>query len=180
MPLSDVYLRKLKAGDKPKHADGGGLYLFLSPAGGMLWRMDYRFEGKRKTLSFGSYPAVGLKDARARHEEAKKQLAAGIGPAAEKKRGKVQAAIEEKAAALTFEAVAVTGSARSARHGRKATRRKSFPGWRTSFSPISGTNRFPPWKLGAGPVIFKGRKTGDAGGTEVSHAYPVLSFRKPS
>ena len=92
MPLSDVYLRKLKAGDKPKHADGGGLYLFLSPAGGMLWRMDYRFEGKRKTISFGSYPAVGL--------------AAGIGPAAEKKRGKVQAAIEEKAAALTFEAVA--------------------------------------------------------------------------
>ena len=70
MPLSDVYLRKLKAGDKPKHADGGGLYLFLSPAGGMLWRMDYRFEGKRKTLSFGSYPAVGLKDVRARHEEA--------------------------------------------------------------------------------------------------------------
>ena len=61
MPLSDVYLRKLKAGDKPKHADGGGLYLFLSPAGGMLWRMDYRFEGKRKTLSFGSYPAVGLR-----------------------------------------------------------------------------------------------------------------------
>ena len=54
MPLSDVYLRKLKAGDKPKHADGGGLYLFLSPAGGMLWRMDYRFEGKRKTVSFGS------------------------------------------------------------------------------------------------------------------------------
>lgn len=106
MPLSDVYLRKLKAGDKPKHADGGGLYLFLSPAGGMLWRMDYRFEGKRKTLSFGSYPAVGLKDARARREEAKKQLAAGIDPAAEKKRGKVQAAIEEKAAALTFEAVA--------------------------------------------------------------------------
>ncbi len=29
MPLSDVYLRKLKIGDKPKHADGGGLYLFL-------------------------------------------------------------------------------------------------------------------------------------------------------
>lgn len=76
MPLSDVYLRKLKAGDKPKHADGDGLYLFLSSAGGMLWRMDYRFEGKRKTLSFGSYPAVSLKDARKRREEAKAQLAA--------------------------------------------------------------------------------------------------------
>lgn len=106
MPLSDVYLRKLKARDKPKHADGGGLYLFLSSAGGMLWRMDYRFEGKRKTLSFGSYPAVSLKDARKRREEAKAQLAAGIDPSAEKKRVKVQAAIEEKEAALTFEAVA--------------------------------------------------------------------------
>ena len=68
--------------------------------------MDYRFEGKRKTLSFGAYPAVTLKDARARREEAKEQLTAGIDPAAEKKRVKVQAAIEEKAAALTFEAVA--------------------------------------------------------------------------
>lgn len=96
MPLSDVYLRKLKAGDKPKHADGGGLYLFLSPAGGMLWRMDYRFEGKRKTLSFGSYPAVGLKDARARHEEAKKQLAAGIDPAAEKSGGRFRPPLKRR------------------------------------------------------------------------------------
>ena len=72
---------------------------------GVLWRMDYRFEGKRKTLSFGSYPAVGLKDARARHEEAKKQLAAGIGPL-RKKAGKVQAAIEREGNGLTFEAVA--------------------------------------------------------------------------
>ena len=33
-------------------------------------------------------------------------------------------------------------------------------------------------RLGSGLIIFKGRKTGYAGGTEVSHAYPVLSFRK--
>lgn len=66
MPLSDVYLRKLKKGDKAKHYDGDGLYLFLSSAGGKLWRMDYAFEGKRKTLSLGKYPAVGLKEARAR------------------------------------------------------------------------------------------------------------------
>ena len=104
MPLSDVYLRKLKAGDKPKHA--GGLYLFLSSAGGMLWRMNYHFEGKRKTLSFGPYPAVSLKDARAGREEAKTQLASGVDPSAEKKRVKVQAAVEAKEAALTFEAVA--------------------------------------------------------------------------
>lgn len=81
MKLSDVTLRRVKATDKPqKFADGGGLYLYVAPTGGKLWRMDYRFEGKRKTLSFGAYPAVGLKDARARREEAKGQIAAGIDP----------------------------------------------------------------------------------------------------
>ena len=75
MKLSDVTLRRVKATDKPqKFADGGGLYLYVAPTGGKLWRMDYRFEGKRKTLSFGAYPAVGLKDARARREEAKGQI----------------------------------------------------------------------------------------------------------
>ena len=106
MPLSDVYLRKLKKGDKAKHHDEGGLYLFLSPAGGKLWRMDYTFEGKRKTLSVGKYPAVGLKEARARRDAAKTMIATGIDPRAEKKRVKVQAAIEEREQALTFEAVA--------------------------------------------------------------------------
>ena len=106
MPLSDVYLRKLKKGDKAKHHDEGGLYLFLSPAGGKLWRMDYTFEGKRKTLSVGKYPAVGLKEARARRDAAKTMIATGIDPSAEKKRVKVQAAIEEREQALTFEAVA--------------------------------------------------------------------------
>ena len=32
--------------------------------------------------------------------------------------------------------------------------------------------------LGSGLIIFKRRETGYAGGTEASHAYPVLSFRK--
>ena len=48
MKLSDVTLRRVKATDKPqKFADGGGLYLYVAPTGGKLWRMDYRFEGKR-------------------------------------------------------------------------------------------------------------------------------------
>jgi len=51
MPLTDVFLRGVKASGTPqKYADSGGLYLFVSPAGGKLWRMDYRFTGKRKTM----------------------------------------------------------------------------------------------------------------------------------
>ena len=65
MPLSDTTVRNTKATGSPqKLTDSEGLYLYISPSSGKLWRMDYRFARKRKTLSFGKYPAVGLKDAR--------------------------------------------------------------------------------------------------------------------
>ncbi len=86
MKLTDTFLRGLKPTGKPqKYPDGGGLYLYVSPTGGRLWRMDYRFEGKRKTLSMGAYPTVSLADARTRRQEAKVQLAQGVDPCAQKK-----------------------------------------------------------------------------------------------
>jgi len=84
--LTDVFLRNLKAtGQIQKKSDGGGLYIHVSPVGSKLWRMAYTFGGFQKTLSFGSYPAVNLKDARQKREEAKEQLAKGIDPSAHKK-----------------------------------------------------------------------------------------------
>ena len=78
MPLTDTALRRLKTEAKPyKLAGGGGLYLFMKPNGTKSWRMDYRFLGKRKTLSIGTYPAVTLADARVRREAL--QSAAGPG-----------------------------------------------------------------------------------------------------
>ena len=86
MKLTDTFLRGVKAtGKVQKYSDGGGLYLYVSPTGGKLWRMGYRFNGQQKTLSFGAYPAVSLKDARAKREEAKEQLAKGIDPGEHKK-----------------------------------------------------------------------------------------------
>ena len=86
MPLSYTAVRNAKPTEKPqKLADTEGLYLYISPTGGKLWRMDYRFAGKRKTLSFGKYPAVGLKDARNRRGKAKELLADGIDPSEQKK-----------------------------------------------------------------------------------------------
>ena len=77
--LTDTFLRGLKAnGQIQKKSDGGGLYIHVSPIGGKLWRMAYGFDGKQKTLSFGAYPAVSLKDAQQRREEAKVLLAAGV------------------------------------------------------------------------------------------------------
>jgi hypothetical protein len=56
-----------------------------SPAGGKLWRLKYRFLGKEKRLSLGSYPEVSLKDARERRDSARKQLGAGVDPGVSRK-----------------------------------------------------------------------------------------------
>ena len=86
MPLTDTHIKTIKYTGKPKkYFDGGGLFLFVSATGSKLWRMAYRFEQKENLLSFGEYPAVSLKDARERREEAKKMLAKGIDPSMHKK-----------------------------------------------------------------------------------------------
>jgi len=104
MNLTDTFLRALKAtGQVQKKADGGGLYIHVSPTGGKLWRMAYTFGGKQKTLSFGAYPAVSLKDARQKREDAKVQLAQGIDPSAHKQA--VKAAVRAEVT-NTFEVVA--------------------------------------------------------------------------
>ena len=107
MPLTDTMLRKLKSDGTPtKLADSEGLYLYLSATGGKLWRMDYRFDRKRKTLSFGAYPTVSLKDARGKRDQAKELLAKDIDPGAHKKAAKAEAEAIAKEQALTFAVVA--------------------------------------------------------------------------
>lgn len=104
MSLSDTQLRNMKpTGKVKKVSDGGGLYLHLSAAGGKLWRMSYRFEGKQKTVCFGAYPALSLKEAREKRDESKALLARGIDPSLYKQAAKA-ASIAETANA--YEVVA--------------------------------------------------------------------------
>lgn len=86
-----------------KLADGGGLYLLVKPNGSRYWRLKYRVAGKEKLLSIGVYPDVSLSDARARREDARKQIKAGVDPSENKQQQK-QARQEETA--NTFEALA--------------------------------------------------------------------------
>jgi integrase len=75
-----------KPSDKPyKLADGGGLCLLIAPSGAKLWRWRYRFDDKEKMMALGEYPLITLKEARERHSEARKALAGGIDPMAERK-----------------------------------------------------------------------------------------------
>ncbi|MCB1909801.1 MAG: DUF4102 domain-containing protein [Rhodocyclaceae bacterium] len=76
MALSDTAIRALKPCEKNlKIADGQGLFLLVTPSGGKWWRLKFRFAGKEKLLSLGTYPEVGLKAARERRDEARKLLA---------------------------------------------------------------------------------------------------------
>ena len=70
MPLTDISIKAAKPAAKPvKLFDAGGLFLIVTPAGDKWWRLKYRFQGKAKTLSLGTYPTVSLKDARERRDE---------------------------------------------------------------------------------------------------------------
>ena len=86
MPLIDTTIRNAKPGAKPaKIFDERGLFLLVAPAGGKWWRLKYRFEGSEKLLSLGVYPDVSLKVARERRDEARKLVADGIDPSANRK-----------------------------------------------------------------------------------------------
>lgn len=101
--LNDTGIRKAKATEKPqKLTDGGGLYLLLNPNGSRWWRFDYRFNGKRKTLSMGTYPATSLADARGKRDTARKLVASGIDPGEQRKAEKA-AGMER--AANSFEVI---------------------------------------------------------------------------
>ena len=67
MPLSDTAIRAAKPKEKTYlMTDGEGMYLEITPAGGKWWRFKYRFDGKEKLLSLGTYPDVSLAQARER------------------------------------------------------------------------------------------------------------------
>lgn len=103
-PLTEMQVRKAKPTDKPyRLADGKGLYLEVMPNGSRYWRMKYRFDGKEKRAAFGVYPEVSLAEARAACLAARKQLAAGTDPSAQKREQKRVRALE---AASSFETVA--------------------------------------------------------------------------
>lgn len=88
--LTDTKLRSLKPQDKLyKVTDRDGLYVAVTKSGVISFRYDYRFNGRRETVTFGRYSADGITLAEARTEliEAKRLLNAGISPASKKRDG---------------------------------------------------------------------------------------------
>lgn len=137
--LTDTKLKALKPKEKLyRRADSGGLCIEVHPKGGLYWRYRYRFAGKQKMLSLGTYPAVSLKDARKRRDKAREQVETGTDPSMKRKQDRLTA---RYAAETAFEPVAREWLD-SRKNLAKATR--------TKLEWMLTTHAFP-W-LGARPV----------------------------
>ncbi len=91
MKLTDSIINSSKSKDKPYSLpDGQGLVLYVQPSGAKWWRYRYRYNGKAKMLSMGTYPRVSLKAAREAHASLRKLLSEGIDPSQHRQEQKNQ------------------------------------------------------------------------------------------
>lgn len=89
--LTDAAIKALKPRDKLyKVVDRDGMYVVVQPSGAIVFRLDYRLNGRRETLTLGRYGPAGLSLARAREKvvDARRAITEGRSPAQEKQREK--------------------------------------------------------------------------------------------
>ena len=127
MPLTFKEIEAALPQSKPwKLPDERGLYLQVSPNGSKRWHLRYSFQGEKKKISFGPFPDVSLKAARAKRDEARAMVADGIDPLQQRREQKLDARL---AAEHTFASVAREFNAKRANDGDKAisdaTRKKN-------------------------------------------------------
>jgi hypothetical protein len=135
MPLTDLFIRKLKHSGKPsgdKYSDGRTLYLLVRESN-KYWRMNYRYEGKHRTLAFGTYPEVSLAEARELCADARKLLRAGTDPNPKKK-----AATVPESEHNTFEALALEWLSKMAATRREVTQEKALSWLQHDVLPVIG------------------------------------------
>jgi hypothetical protein len=124
--LTDTEIKRSKAAEKAYSlGDGGGLYLWFTPVGGKLWRWSYRFDRKEKLMSLGKYLDVSLAQARERHAEARKLLATGVDPMAQRKAEKTaeKIAVENSFQSITTQWLEHWQEGKSPRHVDSVRRR---------------------------------------------------------
>jgi hypothetical protein len=91
--LTDLQIRHwVKAGVPLAKADGGGLTFTLSAGGSAGWILRYSFGGRRRELTIGRYPDIGLAEARGIATLKRAEVQQGRNPAAEKQKAKATAA----------------------------------------------------------------------------------------
>ena len=103
--LTDTKARTAKPQERPyKLRDSHGLYLEVKPTGARLWRYRYKIAGRENVFALGIYPDVGLAEARALRDGARKLVKQGIHPSHARREERLRATFE---AATTFETIAL-------------------------------------------------------------------------
>ena len=124
--LTDIGVKAFIGKAKPgkKLADGRGLHLFITPAGGATWRVKYRIQGREKVYSIGSYPLISLAAARAELGEVKALLREGKDPVIERRlnRAATAAGSDNTLMAVAREWLALKQREWSAGHFTKSAR----------------------------------------------------------
>ena len=116
-------------------ADGGGLYLIVTKAGGKLWRYHFSFQNQKYRLPLGKYPQLSLKDARELHKEAQTKKAKGINPVEERRAKKQQNQKEQK---NSFKEVAEEFFKKRSTEIAPTTLKKQVNAMKKDFYPIIG------------------------------------------
>lgn len=146
-----------------KFADGGGLYLWVSPGNAKSWRYKYRLLGKERTFTIGSYPSVSLAEARESHEVARKLVEQGIDPGLHKK-AELQKVVADSE--NTFERVARSWIAHKA---NPENPKHCTAGYAAKVTRILERDVFP--RVGA-------MKVADVGAAELSAIMETVAGRK--
>lgn len=142
--LTAAWVKRAKPKDKPyKISDRDGLYLLIKTSGVRYWRMNCRFAGKQRTLSFGRWPELTLADARERSLNARPLLHDAIDPVEQTKLDQIAASVAQ---ANTFEASLLRQSA----NHHQTTRNDQTQNYRTTTlaspkaSSLISTNKMVP------------------------------------
>ncbi|MGF7170555.1 integrase [Sphingobium xanthum] len=95
--LTASSLQRARPREKPyKLSDRDGLYLLIEPSGSRVWRMNYRFQGVQRTITFGRWPVLTLPEAREQLLEARRLLAKGTDPIEKAKLDKIAKSLAAK------------------------------------------------------------------------------------
>ena len=163
--LTEVAVKNAKPDNKTKKmADGGGMYLEVTPTGAKYWRLKYRFAGKEKRLALGVYPDISLKEARKRRQDAKSLLTEGVDPSEQKRQEKL--ALFQNAE-NDFRSVAMQWYEKQCPHWSESTVKRT--GWLLEKNLIPWLGYRPVAEITPPELLAVLRKTEEQGFLETAH-----------
>jgi integrase len=96
--LTDAKVRNAKPRGKPfKLSDGGNLHLLVKPNGVKAWRWRFRLADKENVFAVGTFPSMGLAEARKERDAASALVDKGINPAHQRQEQQRQSIAEDEA-----------------------------------------------------------------------------------